>query len=369
MDINLVAFNIPYPPNYGGVIDVYYKIKTLSELGISVHLHCFEYGGRSSSAELERFCASVHYYPRRLSPLYYLSSLPYIVRSRGNSQFITNLRKNPYPVLLEGLHCTFPLYTGELGERRIVVRTHNVEHNYYSGLAKTERNVVKKLFFSTEAHKLAKYESVLGKASAIAAISDNDRQYFARYGIPVELVTPFHPFRDVQAEGSKGSYILIQADLSVAENVSSVHWLLSTIVSRLQYRVIIAGKNPSNKILEFAKSLPNVSIVANPDLAQMNNLIANAHINLMHSLHPQGFKLKLLYSLYRGRFCICNSPMVQGTGLDALCRVADTPEEIVELVNRTMNEPFDPKEVETRAALLQSYSNEKQAQKLIKLLL
>lgn len=368
MDINLVAFNIPYPPNYGGAIDVYYKIKTLSELGVSVHLHCFEYGSRGRSAELERFCASAHYYPRRLSPLYYFSSLPFIVRSRANSQLIVNLRKNQYPVLLEGLHCTLPLYTGELGDRKIVVRTHNVEHHYYRGLAHTERNVFKKLFFSTEVDKLAKYESVLWKASAIAAISENDWYYFSRYGIPVELVTPFHPFREVQIEGGKGSYILIQADLSVAENVSSVQWLLSTIVNRLPHRVIIAGKNPSNKILKFSKNLPNVSIVANPDLAQMDNLIANAHINLMYSLHPQGFKLKLLYSLYRGRFCICNSPMVQGTGLEALCRVADGPKGFIELINQTMKEPFEVKELEIRKRLLESYSNEQQARKLIRLL-
>ena len=31
--IHIVSFDIPYPPNYGGIIDVFYKIKTLFELG------------------------------------------------------------------------------------------------------------------------------------------------------------------------------------------------------------------------------------------------------------------------------------------------------------------------------------------------
>ena len=38
--INIVSFNVPYPPNYGGIIDVYYKIKALREIGCEVVLHC-----------------------------------------------------------------------------------------------------------------------------------------------------------------------------------------------------------------------------------------------------------------------------------------------------------------------------------------
>ena len=41
--VNIVSFNIPYPPNYGGVIDVFYKIKALSKEGYEVYLHTFIY--------------------------------------------------------------------------------------------------------------------------------------------------------------------------------------------------------------------------------------------------------------------------------------------------------------------------------------
>ena len=40
-EIHIVTFDIPYPVNYGGVIDVFYKIKALKEAGIKIHLHCF----------------------------------------------------------------------------------------------------------------------------------------------------------------------------------------------------------------------------------------------------------------------------------------------------------------------------------------
>ena len=31
--LHVVAFNVPYPPDYGGIIDVFYKLKALSEQG------------------------------------------------------------------------------------------------------------------------------------------------------------------------------------------------------------------------------------------------------------------------------------------------------------------------------------------------
>jgi hypothetical protein len=53
--INIVAFDVPFPANYGGVIDVFHKIKTFNQLGVKVHLHCFEYG-RGNQPELEQYC-------------------------------------------------------------------------------------------------------------------------------------------------------------------------------------------------------------------------------------------------------------------------------------------------------------------------
>ena len=62
--LHVVALNIPWPANYGGVIDIYYKVKALHECGVKIILHCFEYE-RPHAAELEAICEEVHYYRRR----------------------------------------------------------------------------------------------------------------------------------------------------------------------------------------------------------------------------------------------------------------------------------------------------------------
>jgi len=53
--LNIVSLNIPWPADYGGVIDIYYKIKALNECGIKIILHCFEYE-RPRAPELETVC-------------------------------------------------------------------------------------------------------------------------------------------------------------------------------------------------------------------------------------------------------------------------------------------------------------------------
>lgn len=82
--LNIISFDVPYPPNYGGVIDVYYKIKHLSNLGVEIHLHCFEYG-RGQQKTLEKHCKTITYYKRKKGAKFLLSTLPYIVKSRQNA--------------------------------------------------------------------------------------------------------------------------------------------------------------------------------------------------------------------------------------------------------------------------------------------
>lgn len=53
--LHIVSFDIPYPVNYGGVIDVYYKIEALHKKGIKVILHNFKYGGRKEEADIKQY--------------------------------------------------------------------------------------------------------------------------------------------------------------------------------------------------------------------------------------------------------------------------------------------------------------------------
>jgi len=129
--LHIVSFDVPYPANYGGVIDVFYKAKALTEHGVKVHLHCFEYG-RKKSPELENLFYEVHYYKRDISKKHLFKSNPYIIETRISEKLVRNLLKDNYPILLEGLHTTGLLFDKRLKFRKRIVRTHNIEHEYYT---------------------------------------------------------------------------------------------------------------------------------------------------------------------------------------------------------------------------------------------
>jgi len=73
--LHIVCLDVPYPPDYGGVFDLYYKIKSLSEAGIKIHLHCFEYG-LGKQKELDVYCVEVQYYPRNPGPKGIVMAVP-----------------------------------------------------------------------------------------------------------------------------------------------------------------------------------------------------------------------------------------------------------------------------------------------------
>lgn len=366
--LQLVAFNIPYPPDYGGVIDIFYKIKALSECGVSVFLHCFEYN-RPQAKELEKYCAKVFYYRRKSGIRYQFSVKPYIVFTRNNNQLVRNLSSNSAPILFEGLQTCFYLNHESLKEHIRLVRTHNIEHEYYLNLCKFEPNIFRKLFFRTEACKLKQYERVLKNASQLLAISPNDNLYFDRKFGTSHFIPAFHPFSEITSKTGKGEYVLFHGNLSVAENIQAVNYLIQHVFPEITQKVIVAGKNPSTAMRKKLLSCPNVQLVSNPDSAQMQDLIANAHICLLPTFQDTGLKLKLLASLFSGRFCVANSPMIHKTGLEHLCHLANTPSEIILKINQLFGQDFTDEEIENRKLLLEdAFSNHRNALKIIQII-
>ncbi len=365
LKINIVSFNIPYPPNYGGIIDVYYKIKALHKEGVQIFLHCFDYG-RGVQPELEKLCVEVYYYKRNTGLLNSINKIPYIVKSRSNTELLDNLNKNNYPILFEGLHTTYYLNSNKLKNRIKIVRMHNIEHDYYIQLAKQEKNLFKRLYFKNAANKLKKYEKVLEYATHIAAISPNDDKYLSQLYKNTFWLPPFHPNSELNITLNTGLYALYHANLSVPENVTVAQFLISAFCNEKDIPLIIAGKNPHKHLFKLAKNIKHIKIVANPSETDMKNLIAEAQVHLLPTFQPTGIKLKLIASLFNGRHCIANSKMVNSTGLESLCHLANKPSEFVEITNKLMKLPFENKDLIHRKEILgNKFDNEKNAELLL----
>ncbi len=337
--VHLVSFNIPYPPDYGGVMDVFYKIAALKQQGVGVILHCFSYG-RSRSRTLERECLKVNYYRRDLNLYHLLRKDPFIVLSRRNDDLLRNLVTDNHPIIFEGLHTTYWLGHPALEGRMTLVRTHNIEHIYYNNLAANEKNPFRKQFYRSEARKLERYEPKLSKATLLLAISPGDTDYFrSKYGNAL-FVGPFHPGNGCRSANGKGDYVLLHGDFSTAENNAAARFILDEVIRNWKHKTVLAGKRPSEELMQAVSALRHVRVIPNPSLNQMSELITNAQVCLLNASQPTGMKLKLINALCSGRHVITSLPVVAGTQLGSLCNIASKPEEWISLTDRLMHEEF-----------------------------
>lgn len=363
--IHIVAFDIPYPPDYGGVMDIFYKIKALNAIGYEIVLHCCEYGERKPQSTLNQYCFEVHYYPRKRSFGSFLRITPFIIETRKNKQLIHRLREDDYPILLEGLHHAWLL--DELPkERQIALRVHNIEANYYFNLFTQEKSWSKKLFFMTEAFKLRLTEKYYWKKSNhLYCISKSEQLQIAAYNTQATWLPPFHG-QQFQHRSGKGSTILFHGNLSVSENEKVVLYLLEKlkdIPNRLPFK--IAGKSPSSYLSEKIAQFKNVELIANPSPHQMTELLAEAHILLVWAFQESGVKLKLLDSLFNGRFVVANTYAVAGSGLEKACVMADDTT-ISQIISVLQQQDFTTTIGSERQYLLhENYNDQDNARQLI----
>lgn len=369
--LHIISFDIPYPPNYGGVIDVFYKIRTLHKLGVKIHLHCFEYPGRDRSSELNSYCEEVNYYPRKTGLVSALSLAPYIVTSRKSEDLIQNLLRDDYPILFEGLHSCYYIDDKRLKKRFKIYRESNIEHWYYFNLFKVDANIKNRLYFLFASAKLRLYQKVLRHASLMLAVSQHDTDYLLAHfpGKSIYHLPSFHANDDVSVLPGKGDYALYHGNIEVPENEYAATYLITKVFNGLDMPLIVAGMKPREKFKKLAETYPNVILVANPGDDKMFDLIRNAQVNVLVTFQATGLKLKLLNTLYNGRFCLVNDAMIKGTSLDTLCVTGNTAEELRTRLMDLAGQDFMPEEANRRSEFLKErYDNLVNGQKMLELI-
>ena len=367
--IHIIAFDLPFPPDYGGATDIFHKIRSLHDLGVEITLHVFLYKGKMPAPALEALTHKTFYYYRRTWVNPFWGTTPFVVNTRNSKALLANLLKDNDPILFEGLHTTAYLQHPEIQKRITVVRAHNVEHNYYRALGFAERRWIKQKFFFLEAQRLQQFEPILNKANAIAGISPMETAYLqSTYG-HTHYIPAFHSNSDVASLTGKGDYVLYHGNLSIPENDNAAIYLASKVFPLLSQSCIIAGSNPSQMLQKAVTKYAHIQIKANLTADEIFALVRNAHVNALVTFQSTGIKLKLLNALYRGRHIVANTPMVEETGLENLCQVSDEPKLMADQIKNCFLTPFTEKDIEHRTKTLgATFNNKINAGKLLQLL-
>jgi len=194
-------------------------------------------------------------------------------------------------------------------------------------------------------------------------------KFFQDMGREVTYFPPFHPYQNINIIPQKGNYALYHGNLSVRENIEAAIFLIKKVIGNSNIPFTIAGKYPPPQLIRMINKYNNIRLIPNPDDDTMRKLIQNAQVNILPTFQATGVKLKLLSSLFLGKYCLVNSMMVKGTGLESLCHIHDNPlsmkSKLDELFENSFND-FDIKKREKK--LLTRFSNKHNAKTFVNLL-
>ncbi|MNV17285.1 hypothetical protein D3C71_1080690 [compost metagenome] len=317
--IHIVSFDVPFPPDYGGVLDVYLRAKTLKQSGYFVILHCYEYG-RGREHDFSQIADEIHYYNRKNGVRSVFSNLPYIVKSRNSEELLRRLLSDDAPILLEGQHSTFWINELIKNQKQVAIRMHNIEWHYYRDLAKEAKTTSERLFFGMESKKLKKQESRLKKVPLLC-ISESDQSYYNSLGFhAVYLPVTIHS--DLVLEPIEGEqFALFHGNLSIGENLEAIHKLIAENRRKpLGIPVVIAGKNPGKQIISKIER-EGWKCIANPSDAELDDLLRSCSVHLLIGFKSAGIKLKVIRALLSGKPCIATKEMVGNQTLEKYCEL------------------------------------------------
>lgn len=361
--IHIISFDNPYPPIYGGVIDVYYKIKALHEIGMEIYLHCFVDKIPNEFPELEAITKKVFFYKASKNPLLLFSRIPFSVICRNDKKLIQNLEQVLAPILFESLKTTYLVHKNHLQNHPKILRLHNIEQHYFEGISRSETSYFHKFLFYLESKKYENFEKITPKFDNVIALSYFEMEYVNRkFGNSV-YVPVFHGNEMTNRLSSFGKYALYHGDLRMSDNKRAVAFLINVFQKIPDYSFIIASNSGADFVKSKIISSSNISFVSIENEHHLVDLLENAHINVMLSFQQSGTKLKLINSLYKSRFCIINKNIVDDEMVRNCCEMAETEAEFIVTVNRLKSQPY--LDFEKRKSVLVPILNDAANAKLI----
>ena len=199
-------------------------------------------------------------------------------------------------------------------------------------------------------------------------VSQTDCDYLTKQFPEKKVVylPSFHGNSEVKSVPGKGNYVLYHGNLSVAENALAAEYLVNEVFNDLPIPLKIAGLNPSESLKKLVSGFKNIQLIPNPPKDEMESLISNAQINVLVTFQVTGLKLKLLNTLYNGRWMLVNQEMLAGTGLESLCEIVGDAAQMKTKINSLFNIEFDQDQLVARTEILKKrFSDAANSEKLI----
>ena len=369
MKILQLCKKFPYPLKDGESVAVTFLAKALNQLGCEVTLLAMN--TTKHYVNIEELPESFNHYKaihtieidNRLNPIDALKAL-----AKGENYFLSRFESTEYAQKIRDLlqaedfdiiqfetlqtliYFRQDIFGTTKSRAKIVLRSHNVEHEIWERIVKNSKSGLKKWYLSRLLKQLKQFElEKNNQVDSLVAITQRDMDYFRKLGFngtgqvtPIGLETAhYQPNWKSFEQRPTVSFI---GSLDWLPNLEGVEWFLTKVMVQLKNTELhIAGRNTPKHLLEL--EMENLQVHGEVESAV--DFINQHSMMIVPLFSGSGMRVKILEGLALGRVILTTSigvegiPAVDGEHLF----IVNTAEEFIEKINFCIQNPEKLKEV------------------------
>ncbi|MFM2317043.1 MAG: hypothetical protein RLZZ155_1375 [Bacteroidota bacterium] len=254
---------------------------------------------------------------------------------------------------------------------KVILRSHNIEHQIWNKLALGEKNIFKRIYLSYLSKKLYKAEIEAWRSvDGIACISYDDLQFTRAlsqkpsYLLPVAM--PVLPAVDMKGDKLKAYHI---GSMDWLPNLEAINGFIedslpAVLIEFPEFEFHIAGRKMPASLHD--KKIPGIVSWGEVDSAE--SFARNFQIMLVPLQSGSGIRIKILEAFAMGMAVISTEQGIRGLDVEDRKEYynAETPEEWVNAL-RELKNPEERNRIgkNAQAFMEESYSNSKIVQPLV----
>jgi polysaccharide biosynthesis protein PslH len=339
MKILQLCKKFPFPLNDGESIAVTYLTKAMKSLGAEVTLLAMNTSKHfvkieDLPADFDHYKA-IHtsYLDNKVSVLGAIKNLftkdSYHVSRYINGSFsdklVKLLQENQFDVIqLETLFLApYTDLIRKYSKAKIVMRSHNVEHEIWRRMTDNTSNFLKKKYLKLLSNRLEKFEiEKLNTYDALLAITERDLAFHKKMGyqkvaltVPIGIDTTFYRSK-AKAFQSKLSIGFI-GTLDWQPNEEGVKWFLGQIWPQLsiefpELEFHIAGRNAP----DWIKNLVQKNVFIHGNVPEALDFINEHNIMVVPLLSGGGMRVKIVEGMALGRVILSTAIGIEGINIE-----------------------------------------------------
>ncbi|MBL7936451.1 MAG: glycosyltransferase family 4 protein [Bacteroidia bacterium] len=235
-------------------------------------------------------------------------------------QLIKKLQAQTFDIVqLEGVFmCTYIPTIKKYSKAKIVLRSHNVEHQIWERHLTQEKNKAKKTYLTLQNNRLKSFEiDAFNTVDAIVTITDEDKKIISS----ICPKTPIHTcltgvnlnnYKQI-LQPKKVNTLFHFASMDWMPNVEAVDWLMANVWGKVletkpDAKLILAGRGMPERFKKLASD--NITII--DDVKDSAEFYSTYDIMLVPVWSGSGLRIKLVEGLAYGKAIITTSIGAEG---------------------------------------------------------